>query len=294
MPNGKIIVAWKAFSIFSMHNLVVLHNDIVENINLTPIERVIDIYDRPVDAQVGTFIFTNSDMILAPNLDWRCDNGKFGPKPFQEVKIIDQLSEIIMYEPILSVNGVGHLIYIEGVAKQELANNELSQGEMPTTGRTLWETLKLIREWSIVNNEPFNNSEAVSYKSNQFIRELKFTQEEIDVIDQQIPMQIANYIMGNTNARQRPDGILQITDDVKHLLFSRLSSCSLSSLEYLNPGMWDLEELLSKEKEELIIEKAKFDILKKTNGLKTLTASIQERIIDNKELILDKVTNSSL
>jgi hypothetical protein len=294
MPNGKIIIAWKAINIFPMHNLVVIHNNVVENVNLTPIERVIDIYDRPVDAQVGTFIFTNSDMILAPNLDWRCDNGKFGPKPFQDVKIIDQLSEIIMYEPILSVNGVGHLIYIEGVAKQDLANNELSQGQMPTTGRTLWETLKLIREWSIVNGEPFNNSEAVAYKSNQFISELKFTQEEINVIDQQIPMQIANYLMGNTNARQRPDGVLPITDDVKHLLFSRLSSCSLSALEYLNPGMWDLEELVNFDKLSTARDEQYFRYLEESSPEPRPFIEIQKRIIANKKSIIDKVTNSSL
>jgi hypothetical protein len=277
-----------------MHNLVAVHGQTTENINLVPLERVIDIYDRPVDAQTGTFIFTNSDMILAPSQDWRCDNGKFGPKPFQDVKIIDQLSEILVYEPVLSANGVGHLIYIEGVAKQDVANQELSHGEMPTTGRTLWETLKLIREWAIVNQEPFNNTEAVAHKAKTFIDELKLTETEQDVIDQQIPMQIANYLMGNTNARQRPDGVLPITDDVKHLLFSRLASCSVSALEYLNPGMWDLEELLSKEQEQLVIDEQIFEMLKQTFEADRPVIAIQHRVFANKRLILDKVSNNAL
>lgn len=295
MPNGKIIIAWRnPLNIGPMHNLSVINGTTVENVNLVSLERVIDIYDRPVNAQTGTFIFTNSDMILAPSQDWRCDNGKFGPKPFQDVKIIDQLSEILVYEPVLSANGVGHLIYIEGVAKQDVANQELSHGEMPTTGRTLWETLKLIREWAIVNQPPFNNTEAVAYKAHAFIGELKLSEQELAVIDQQIPMQIANYLMGNTNARQRPDGVLPITDDVKHLLFSRLASCSVSALEYMNPGMWDLQELLNEEIKELAVDEFKFAVLKKNNELKPLLIPIQERVFANKHLILDKVSNNAL
>ena len=292
MPNDKILIAWKnPLSVSPMHNLTAINGSSTENINLISLERVIDIYDRPVNAQTGTFIFTNSDMIIAPNLDWRCDNGKFGPKPFQDVKIIDQLSEVLVYEPVLSINGAGHLIYIEGVAKQDIANYHLSQGEMPTTGRTLWETLKLIREWAIVNQEPFNNTEAVAYKAKTFIDELKLTETEKTVIDQQIPMQIANYLMGNTNARQRPDGVLPITDDVKQLLFSRLASCSVSALEYMNPGMWDLQELLELENDELLQDIRLFYM---NHQYGTPYHGNQTRMLNNKKLILDKVDSSSL
>ena len=292
MPNGKILIAWKTpLDIAPMHNLSVISGTTVENINLVSLERVVDIYDRPVDAQIGTFIFTNSDMIITPNHEWRCDNGKFGPRPFQNVRIIDQLSEILVYEPVLSINGVGHLIYIEGVAKQDVANQELSHGEMPTTGRTLWETLKLIREWAIVNQEPFNNTEAVAHKAYQFIQSLKLTEQELAVIDQQIPMQIANYLTGNTNARQRPDGVLPITNDVKHLLFSRLASCSVSALEYMNPGMWDLQELLEEENNELLRDIRLFYMNHKYG---TPYHGNATRYLNNKKLILDKVAAGQL
>ena len=295
MPNGAIIIGWKApLNIGPMHNLVAVHGQTTENINLVPLERVIDIYDRPVDAQVGVFTFTNSDMILAPNLDWRCDNGKFGPRSFHPVTIIDDLPQIVMYEPVLSVNGVGHIIYIEGVGKQTLANHHINEDSHPVTGRTLWESLKLIREWAIVNEDPFNNTEAVAHKAHQFIRELKLTEQEITVIDQQIPMQIANYLTGNTNARQRPDGVLPITDDVKHLLFSRLASCSVAALEYMNPGMWDLQELLRVEREQLLIDEQIFEMLKQTFEPNRPVISIQHRVFTNKHLILDKVATGQL
>jgi hypothetical protein len=233
-------------------------------------------------------------MILAPNLDWRCDNGKFGPRSFHPVTIIDDLPQIVMYEPVLSVNGVGHIIYIEGVGKQTLANHHINEDSHPVTGRTLWESLKLIREWAIVNEDPFNNTEAVAHKAHQFIRELKLTEQEITVIDQQIPMQIANYLTGNTNARQRPDGVLPITDDVKHLLFSRLASCSVAALEYMNPGMWDLQELLRVEREQLLIDEQIFEMLKQTFEPNRPVISIQHRVFTNKHLILDKVATGQL
>lgn len=295
MPNGAIIIAWKdPLTIGTMHNLLVIHESTTENVNLVSLERVIDIYDRPVDAQVGVFTFTNSDMILAPNLDWRCDNGKFGPRSFHPITIIDDLPQIVMYEPVLSVNGVGHIIYIEGVGKQTLANHHINEDSHPVTGRTLWESLKLIREWSIVNKEPFNNTEAVAHKAFQFIKELQLSDAELAVIDQQIPMQIANYLTGSTNARQRPDGVLPITDDVKDLLFSRLASGSISALEYMNPGMWDLQELLEKENSELLRDvHILFGNTPPGTG-NNLPALTHTRYLNNKKLILDKISNNQL
>ncbi len=295
MPNGKILIAWKfPLNIAPMHNLSVMSGTTVENINLVPLERVIDIYDRAVDAQVGVFSFTNSDMILAPSQDWRCDNGKFGPRSFHPITIMEDLPQIVVYEPVLSVNGVGHIIYVEGVGKQTLAEHHLNADTHPVTGRTLWETLKLIREWAIVNQPPFNNTEAVSHKAKTFIDELKLTETEQAVIDQQIPMQIANYLMGNTNARQRPDGVLPITDNVKHLLFSRLASCSVSALEYMNPGMWDLQELLRVEQEQLLVDEQIFEMMKQTFEADRPVIAIQHRVFANKRLILDRVAAGQL
>lgn len=295
MPNGAIIIAWKAAHIWSMHNLLALHGQTTENINIVSLERVIDIYDRPVDAQVGVFSFTNSDMVIAPHRDWRCDNGKFGPFPFANPEgIFEAPSGIVIYEPILSINGIGHLVYVEGVGKQELANAYLNSDTRPVSGRTLWETLKLIREWAIVNQEPFNNTEAVAYKAFQFIKEMRFTNDELSVIDQQIPMQISNYLTGNTNARQRPDGVLPITSDIKNILFSRLASGSISALEYLNPGMWDLQELLQADKNQIIVDEFQFEIVKKDMEPSLALVAIQNRFFNNKRLILDKIEQNSL
>lgn len=288
MQNGRIVVAWKSpLNIAPMHNLIVINGNKVENVNLTPLERIIDIYDRPVDAQAGVFTFTNSDMILAPDLDWRCDNGKFGPRSFHPIRILDDLPQIVMYEPILSVNGVGHIIYIEGVGKQTAAEHHLNSDTHPVTGRTLWESLKLISEWSIVHGEPFNNTESVAYKASAFLNELRFTDDELSVINEQVPMQIANYLMGDTNARQRPAGISPINDAIKNMIFSRMASCSVTALEYMNPGLWDLQELLAAEREQLEIDKVAFEHMKLKLDPARPVIAIQERVFANKQSILD-------
>lgn len=303
MSDGVVVVAWKAhMPVTPMHNLVAVVGSKTKVINLTPLERIIDIYDNPVDAQFGTFIFTNSDMILAPKLDWRCDSGQFGPFPFSnqdnvldgEDGVIEGPSKMVVYEPIISVNGCGHIIYIEGEGKQDLANLYLNNAEVPVTTRTLWESLKLVREWAIVNQEPFNNAEAVSLKARLFMDELGFSSHELSTIDSQVHMQVANYLLGNTNARNRPDGVFSITNDVKHILFNRLASGSVSALEYLNPGMWNLQELLQAEKEQIVIDRFLFENIKKDMDPNKPAIAIQNRFFANKQLILDKIENNAL
>lgn len=294
MPNKKVLIAWRPpLHLSPMHNLVAISGQTTEIINLFPLERAIDIYDRPVDAQAGVFTFTSSDMIIAPNLDWRCDNGKFGPRSFLPITIIDELPQIVMYEPILSINGVGHLIYMEGVGKQTLADEHLNNDLFPVTGRTLWEALKLIREWSIVKAPPFNNTDSAALKAFQFMDQLKFTEQELLSIDSQVPMQIANYLTGNLEARKRPANILPLNNEVKNMVFRRLASSSISALEYLNSGMVDLNEVLLTEKQTLDRDVAMFSASKNGNEHMPFVP-MYERFLLNKQTILDKVAAGQL
>lgn len=293
MNDGSIVIAWKyALKVSPMHNLIAISGQTKENINLIPLERIIDIYDRPVNASVGVFSFTNSVTIVAPHLDWRCDNGRFGPLPFANPEgIFEAPSGIVIYEPILPINGVGYIVYVEGVGKQDLANAYLNMDTRPVSGRTLWETLKLVQEWAIVNQEPFNNNEEVAQKAFQFMQELYLSEAELSAINSQIPMQIANYLSGSTNARQRPNGILPTTSDIKNLLFSRMSSGSISALEYMNPGMYDLQELLDAENTQLAMDVRMFEHLKTIMDPNKPVIPIQERVLKNKQIILSKVSS---
>lgn len=293
MPNGKILLAWNdLLPTSSMHNFIARSNDVSEIVNLSPLEKIIDIYDRPADSADGVFSFSNSKEIIAPGTDWRCDNGIYGPRPFnQNMMIINQLSDIEIFETVLSINGVSHISYLQVKNKTNLADEYFQNGEIPNVGRTFWEILKIIREWAIVNEEPFNNNEEISVKAKKMIDALNLSQEELGFIDEQTPMQVANYISGNLNARQRPEGISDINDNIKRILFSRMASGTVSALEYLNPGIWDLQQLVEIEKNKMLNDVAYF--------LKAVPYGIpahtnRSRLLTNKNTIITKIENNTL
>jgi len=296
MPNGRIIIAWKDPLHFApMHNFIARNGSVDEVINSAVLERIIDIYNKPVNSSSGMFIFSNSEPVVDSNTEWRCDSTRFGPSRFPDALRVDvQLSDIVVYEPIFSINGVGHIIYIESKSHQSIAQGYMSNGSIPTSGRTIWEVLKLINEWSIVNQEPFNNNEDIAKKAYNFIKGLKLSEEELEIINSQVPMQISNYILGNQNARQRPENILEINESIKKIVFSRVASCSLSALEYMNPGMWNIEELLSYEINQLDIDKKKLEIFKQKNNVSALAVSTQNNIFLKKQEIFNKISNNEL
>jgi hypothetical protein len=301
LPSGKVLIAWKnPIQMTPMYNLIAIASNAVEIVNVSPLERVLDIYDKPVDTDYGVFYFANSETVLAPEIDWRCDNGKFGPTSFRKTSFVKQLPQIIVYEPVLSVNGIGHIIYlqmIEGETDNNLANGHLNEDVIPVTGRTFWEALKIVREWSIVHQEPFNNTDAISFKALQFMQELQFSDEEESAIDSQVSMQIAKYLMGDTNARQRPDGVLPMSADIKSIVLKRLASCSLSALEYIHSGIGDIEELLEAERNQLAIDRAMFNAYNQSlesPRQNSQFAYLQNLIFDKKEEILNRVSNNTL
>ena len=293
MPNGKILLAWNdLLPTSSMHNFIAKYNDISEIVNLTPLEKIIDIYDKSANSTEGIFSFSNSKEIIAPGTDWRCDNGIYGPRPFnQNMMIISQLSDIEIFEPVLSINGISHISYLQVKNKTSLADEYFQNGEIPNAGRTFWEILKIIREWAIVNEEPFNNNEEISIKAKKMIDGLNLSQEELGCIDEQTPMQVANYISGSLNARQRPEDISDINDNIKRILFSRMASGTVSALEYLNPGIWDLQQLVEIEKNKMLNDIAYF--------LKAVPYGIpahtnRSRLLTNKNTIITKIENNTL
>jgi hypothetical protein len=160
-------------------------------------------------------------------------------------------------------------------------------------GRTFWECLKLVREWSIVNSEPFNNNELIANKANQFMTALNFSNEELSLIDNQNNMQIAKYILGDENARQRPDDLFEMNDDIRNILFKRLSSGTMAALEYLNPGMWDINELIEAERITLSGHKEIFSQRLESLNMSERYINLEQRIFNNRELVLNKLEDGT-
>lgn len=260
MADGTLLSAWKhPLQKLGLQNLVAFADGKTQVLNLYPVERIIDIYDKPVDSSSGTFNFTKSRAIN--DADWRCDKGYYGAGPFAgevSAPVISSLDEVIFYESFLSVAGAGHLIYLESNSRQELAVEKLNNSVIPITGRTLQEVLRLIYEWSVLAVEPFNSQDDAAISAKAYLDALHLTEEELALIKELPPMQVSNFLSGSTEARVRPNNIPALSDDISEILFKRMASSSLSFIVSRNSTIWDYQEVHQKELEELELGISRF------------------------------------
>lgn len=253
MADGSLLAAWvHPLQKLGLQNLVASVEDNRQIINLYPIERMIDKYNKPIDSDFGVFVFTKSSPI--DNADWRCDRGYYGAQRFVQnfaTPFITKLEDIIMYESFLSVAGAGHLLYMEVAKNTESANNALNNSLIPTTGRTFQEVLRLVYEWSVLANHPFDSTEEPAIAANNFLTALNLSETEMSEIESLTPMQVAQFLLGSETARVRPNNIQEMTKGVEDILFDRMASSSLSFIVSRNPEIWDLQQVLERELEEL-------------------------------------------
>jgi hypothetical protein len=251
LHDGTLLAAWiNPFQKLPLHNLTVFCDGVTQILNLYPIERIVDIYDRPLDSKLGTFIFTKS--VPIDGGDWRCDKGMYGSKPFKEEnlgRVVDELGQIVIYEPFMNVNGVAHIMYMEVSNKTEFAEEKINNSIAPVGGRTLQETMRLIYEWSILAEEPFNSTDSAAIAAKKFFELLELTTEERTTLASMPPMQISNYLAGSETARVRPLNIPVLDDSIKTMVFKRMASSCLSTLLKIHSieDVYGLAELEQKE-----------------------------------------------
>ena len=316
LHDGTLVAAWvEPFKHLPLHNVVAYTNGKTQIINMLPLERIIDIYDKPVDSDFGTFSFGAS--IPIPSGDWRCYRGMYGFWQFSNDNHVDEIvndvSEILVYESILNVGGTGHLVYVEATNKDKVAYQKINNSIAPASGRTLQETLRLAYEWSVMAEEPFNSQENIALSAKSFLDALNLTDEERTTLENILPMQIYNYISGSETARVRPSDISELNDEVKNIVFKRMASLSLSALLKIH-NIEDTYGVLELEKTGLEegIQRFKDHYQIPSDWLISETDRIIEhcdvyypakvdafvhnqlRHFSNKQLILDKVTNNAL
>jgi hypothetical protein len=252
LADGTLLAAWKhPFQKLPLHNLTVFCDGVTQVLNLYPLERIIDIYDRPLDAQLGTFSFTKS--VPVDGGDWRCDRGMYGAKAFTQEnidRVFSEPNEIVIYEPFMCLNGVAHLIYVKAKNKTQIADDKVNNSVVPATGRTLQETLRLIYEWSVLAEEPFNSTDEAAVAAKAFLDGLGFTVEERTTLASLPAMQIANYLSGSETARVRPTNIPLLDSAVKTMVFKRMAASCLSALFTIH-NIEDIYDLATLEQAEL-------------------------------------------
>lgn len=234
MPDGKLLIAFHEYwGIQTTHSLVAVCGDKEEYVSITPFERISKYYKYGQDGlDAGGFIFMNSAIVPSFDDQWRCDAGLYGVELFADplgdstIAVPDTADAIIVYEPVLSINGVAHLVYIERENKNnktQLMNNSIT----PFATYSLSEALKLIIEWSQTSQEPFNNTEPIALKALQFVQELGIP--EI-LVRNQPDMQVAEYLKGNTDARKRPTDVVPANEYLLNFVKTKMAYMSLAGL----------------------------------------------------------------
>jgi hypothetical protein len=256
MRDNKVLIAFpKEPPPATDYNYIAVAENMEESINIQCYERIHNIYTKAPDNDKGVFVFCNSLPVVQDIETGRCDKDNYGPVSFTKdgstpKPLMDDISKLITYEPILSINGVGHIIFFHMKDDAYLANLGVNNFEVPSVARTLMEVLKIMVEWTQVYEPPFNNREPIVENSIKFFEEVGTDNNFIDHLKaNQVDMQVVQFLAGNPNARVRPEGILPLTVEAENWLLPRLSFMTLSKLLEFYPDAWDASEILKKEKE---------------------------------------------
>ena len=251
MDDGHLVVALNhPFKHAANSCLIAKHGDTEEIVNLNCWERLVDVYDTPIDnTENGIFVFCDSVAIGDPTVEWRCDNTMYGPKSYMTNlgDTVSSLSRIIAYENILSLHGVGYVLYIhlfQDAQQREQREQYKNNAEYPCAGFTLSELFKVMNEWAETTEEPFNNKDRIALNAKTFLNAFNFNSS---LVDNQTDMQVVNYIKGSVNARQRPSEVVKNKPELINFIKKNMASSSLSELCVQYPEMWNLEQIVRTE-----------------------------------------------
>jgi hypothetical protein len=258
MTNGQVLVAFpEYFTHISKHNLIATDGVVSEIVSLQIFERIYKYYKHGVDSiDAGGFTFMNSAPVPSFDNQWRCDAGLYGVELFADplgdstIAVPDAADALLVYEPILSINGVAHLVYIERQNKNnktELMNNSIT----PFATYSLGEALKLILEWAQVSEEPFNNTEPVAVKAFEFAQQLRIEQT---IVSNQPDMQIFEYLKGNPTARVRPENVQPLLPVTEVFIKKNVAHSCLSSLIAIYPDAANITVIKQTEQQKLLNE----------------------------------------
>lgn len=209
-----------------------LFDNKIYSVNAVDHKTVSNLIDLTKESSEGIFTFSNSKKVNS-SASGRCDNSMNGPSVFIRnddnvvsnvfnSTFIASMSEIKTFQPILSVDEIGHIVYIkyDNLEKEEF---DLNENNMPKATRTISELLKLMIEWKMVLNDPWNSNDQISKSVESFFNALNINSEiENEIINSQCDMQIVRYLKGDNNARARPpiEDIQNISPNVKKWISS--------------------------------------------------------------------------
>lgn len=248
LENGQILLAFEEhFRHATKGNLVAKTADREEIVNLSLYDRLRPHYDLGTTmptGEKGVFCFLDSQPIHDPRDEWRCDTTSYGPRkylgPTEDYReLLSEISHIKTYEPVISVNGVAHLVYLHREDDDRARELVVNEDPVPFVGVTLSEALKLIHEWALVAEPPFANAEDIATDARDFLSAIGFYP---GLVGNQAEMQVARYLRGDSDARRRPSSPEDNTDELRLWLKKRVSHGSLAGALSIYAGSGDVAQ----------------------------------------------------
>lgn len=249
--DSDILIAFsQLFEHVGKYNYIAVIDGLEYYVGLQPFERIVDFLDiEDDDPDNGVFVFLDSRPAVMDDQNWRCDYTLYGPRLFRPLTENDDPffqdgSSIKIWEPIIGVNGIGHITYIKLQNDTEVRKLFVDNAVLPLSAATLPEMFKLIQEWSSVVGDPFNNVEAIAHKAKLFV-------DYFGIDESYTPfhhdMQVYNYLKGHSMARLRPGGSSPMSEKLTNFVMSNISYMTFSKLVQLNPSYFDLSECIAAE-----------------------------------------------
>jgi hypothetical protein len=257
--DGQVLVAYKTPQV-GYHNNIILKDGTERPVQLCTYEDVFDILNQEYDEYSNFFVFLDSAVVPSkdsdkPSLDAehkilgqalpRCDYEKFGVSPFYPNKAAAQ--NISRIRNVLDISGVGHVLFINTLDVEKKTSHPQV---MNTVTRTLTGLIKTIFEWSIVNEDPFNNQERISARAKEFLNKLNIPENIIkEINDNQPDMKVATYLKGETVNNYAIDENNFLPNSFADWYKSKIRYRTLNSLVKNNPIDINIDSsILEKEK----------------------------------------------
>jgi hypothetical protein len=234
MPDGRLLIGFYSYwRNRTIHSLVAKCGSQEEFVNVQPFERIVPYWNTGISFDdKGVFCFLDSQPIHDPRDEWRCDTTSYGPikylgKNEQPRLVLYELSQIKIYEPIISIGGIGNIVYLHLNDDENIRDNIVNTEEIPAFTVTLSEMFRLLTEWATLAEAPFNSTDPIVLDAKEFLNQVGF---DGSLVADQTNMQVAQYFLGNTDARRRPADVVDNNQGLLRFVKSKMAHMSLANL----------------------------------------------------------------
>jgi hypothetical protein len=138
-----------------------------------------------------------------------------------------KLEDILVYEPIINMNGTATLCFVHFKNDEHMRDYVVNADIIPSCGVTLSEMFRLLIEWSTLADEPFNSTEPIVLDAKEFLNQIEF---DGSLVADQTNMQVAQYFLGNTDARRRPADVVETNQALLDFVKQKMAHMSLAGL----------------------------------------------------------------